>query len=199
MADIACGNWGVIGPDAGTVTFVEVRTEKGKKLLDTAKEAGEITLTDAPPEGIALREKLDGIMVKMARKAMAAQFAQFDGDNKFEKLLAQFDRCIACRNCIEVCPICNCVECLTKEGFVVPKNELPPDPMFHLTRLMHVAPSCVNCGQCQYSCPMEIPLATITHMVQSLLKNVRLRAGTIDFRRHTFVSNCRGGGMAKLK
>jgi formate dehydrogenase (coenzyme F420) beta subunit len=167
MADIACGNWGVIGPDAGRVTFVEVRTEKGQKLLDTAKEAGAITLTDAPPEGIALREKLDGIMVKMARKAMAAQFAQFDGANKFEKLFAQFDKCISCRSCIEACPICNCVECFTKEGFVVPKNELPPDPMFHLTRLMHVAPSCVNCGQCQDSCPMEIPLATITHMVQS--------------------------------
>jgi formate dehydrogenase subunit beta len=134
-----------------------VRTEKGKKLLDTAKEARAITLTDAPPEGIALREKLDGIMGKMARKAMAAQFAQFD-------------KCIGCRNFIEVCPICNCVECFTKEGFVVPKNELPPDPRFHLTRLLHVAPSCVNCGQCQDSCPMEILLAPITHMVQSLLK-----------------------------
>ena len=48
MADLACGNWGVIGDDAGKATFVEVRTEKGQKLLDTAIAAGAITLKDAP-------------------------------------------------------------------------------------------------------------------------------------------------------
>lgn len=167
MADLACGNWGVVGDDAGKATFVEVRTEKGKTLLDTASAAGAITLADAPQEGIALREKLDGIMVKMARKAMAAQFAEFDGDDKFQKLFAQFDKCIGCRSCIAVCPICFCNDCLTKEDFVVSKNELPPEPMFHLSRLMHQSAGCVNCGQCQEACPVNIPLATITHMVQT--------------------------------
>lgn len=170
MTDIACGNWGVIGPDAGEATFVEVLTDKGQKLIDTAKAAGAITLTNAPPEGIALREKLDGIMVKMARKSMAAQFAKFDGDNKFEKLFEQFDKCILCRNCITNCPICYCVECFTKQDFVVKKNDLPPEPMFHLTRLLHIAPSCVDCGQCEDGCPAEIPISTITHMVQTELQ-----------------------------
>jgi formate dehydrogenase subunit beta len=114
-----------------------------------------------------LREKLDSIMVKMARKAMATQFSQFDGEHKFETLFAQFDKCDGCRDCIDVCPICSCVECFTNQEFVVPKDTVPPDPMFHLTRLMHVSPSCVNCGQCQDACPKGIPLATITHMVQS--------------------------------
>lgn len=170
MADIACGNWGVIGPDAGESTFVEVLTDKGQKLIDTAKAAGAITLTNAPPEGIALREKLDGIMVKMVRKSMAAQFAKFDGDNKFEKLFEQFDKCILCRNCIINCPICYCEECFTKKDFVVKKNVLPPEPMFHLTRLLHIAPSCVDCGQCEDGCPAEIPISTITHMVQTELQ-----------------------------
>jgi formate dehydrogenase subunit beta len=40
MADVACGNWGVIGPDAGKATFIEVRTDKGQKLLDTATSSG---------------------------------------------------------------------------------------------------------------------------------------------------------------
>lgn len=167
MADLACGNWGVIGEDAGKTTFIEVRTEKGRKLLDTATSSGAVTLRNALPEGIALREKLDRIMVKMARKAIATQFAQFDGEHKFETLFAQFDKCDGCRDCIDVCPICSCVECFTNQEFVVPKDTVPPDPMFHLTRLMHVSPSCVNCGQCQDVCPKGIPLATITHMVQS--------------------------------
>ncbi len=170
MADLACGNWGVIGDKAGKATFVEVRTEKGKRLLDTASAAGAIKLTDAPQEGIALREKLDATMVNMARKSMAAQFAQLDGDAKFEKLFAQFDKCIGCRGCITVCPICFCKECFTKQDCVVPKNELPPAPMFHLSRLMHVSPSCVNCGQCQDVCPVNIPLSTITHMMQKSIE-----------------------------
>jgi formate dehydrogenase subunit beta len=30
---------------------------------------------------------------------------------------------------------------------------------------MHVADSCVNCGQCQDACPAEIPLARLVHML----------------------------------
>ena len=33
QADLACGNWGVIGDKAGKATFVEVCCEKGAKLL----------------------------------------------------------------------------------------------------------------------------------------------------------------------
>jgi formate dehydrogenase subunit beta len=103
----------------------------------------------------------------MARKFQAAQFAKFDGDDKFKKLFAELDRCILCRNCIINCPICYCVECFTEKDFVVSKGTLPPGPMFHLTRLMHIGPSCVDCGQCEDGCPTEIPISTITHMVQT--------------------------------
>jgi formate dehydrogenase subunit beta len=43
----------------------------------------------------------------------------------------------------------------------VDKGEIPPDIMFPLTRLSHVADSCVNCGQCQDVCPMELPLSLL--------------------------------------
>ena len=33
QADLACGNWGVIGDKAGKATFVEVCSEKGADLL----------------------------------------------------------------------------------------------------------------------------------------------------------------------
>ena len=170
MADVACGNWGVIGPDAGQATFVEVFTDKGQKLLDTATSSGALKLTDAPPEGIALREKLDGIMVKMAHKFMKAQFAKYDGDDKFEKMFADLDKCILCRNCIINCPICYCEECFTKKDYVMQQGTLPPEPMFHLTRFLHIGPSCVDCGQCEDGCPAEIPIATMTHMVQTDLQ-----------------------------
>ena len=37
MADLACGNWGVIGPLAGKATFIEVCSPKGAEVLKKPK------------------------------------------------------------------------------------------------------------------------------------------------------------------
>ena len=50
-ADLACGNWGVIGPLAGKATFVEVCSEKGAKLLDGAVKAKLLRRQRPGPEG----------------------------------------------------------------------------------------------------------------------------------------------------
>ena len=39
-------------------------------------------------------------------------------------------------------------------------GELPPSPKLHFTRAAHMANDCVNCGQCEDACPVEIPLST---------------------------------------
>jgi formate dehydrogenase subunit beta len=39
--------------------------------------------------------------------------------------------------------------------------------MFHLIRYVHVADSCINCGQCEELCPAEIENSRFMHMLQS--------------------------------
>src|SRR5665647_157058 len=51
-ADLAAGNWGVIGPKAGNATFVEVCSQKGADLLTKAAAAGVIATEPANPKGI---------------------------------------------------------------------------------------------------------------------------------------------------
>ena len=36
-----------------------------------------------------------------------------------------------------------------------------------MIRYAHVAPSCINCGQCQEHCPMDIPNTLFMHAMQT--------------------------------
>ena len=44
-------------------------------------------------------------------------------------------------------------------------GEIPPNAMFPMIRIAHVMDSCVNCGQCQDACPMELPLSRLIFAV----------------------------------
>jgi len=37
--------------------------------------------------------------------------------------------------------------------------------LYHLTRLNHVAASCVDCGMCESACPRRLPLTTLFEAV----------------------------------
>jgi len=168
QADLACGNWGVIGDKAGKATFVEVCSEKGANLLDGAVKAGAIATEPANPKGIEIRGKVENAMLKLGDKWRARYFENLGtGKERLQKMMEDSSRCIKCYACIENCPICYCVECSTKKPYLVPPGELPPPFMFHLIRYAHVSDSCVNCGQCEENCPMEIANSLYMHALQT--------------------------------
>jgi formate dehydrogenase subunit beta len=173
QADLAAGNWGVIGDKAGNATFVEVCSPKGADLLTKAAEAGVIALEPANPKGIEIRGKIENAMYKLGDKWRAKDFeALGEGDERLKKILAETSRCIKCYSCVENCPICYCVDCSTKNPALVTPGQIPPGFMFHLIRFSHVADSCVNCGQCEELCPAEIPNALFMHAQQCELEKL---------------------------
>ena len=173
QADLACGNWGVIGPKAGKATFVEVCSEKGASLIDGAVKKG-ILATEAPnPKGLEIRGKVEGAMFKLGDKCRAKDFEGLgEGKDRLKKIMSETSRCIKCYQCIDQCPICYCVDCTTKNPVYVPPGELPVNFMFHLIRYAHIADSCVNCGQCEEVCPAEIPNALFMHAQQVELEKM---------------------------
>jgi formate dehydrogenase subunit beta len=173
QADLACGNWGVIGDKAGKATFVEVCSDKGAALLDGAIKAGVIK-TEAPnPKGLEIRGKVEGAMLKLGDKWRKKDFEGLgEGRDRLKKIVKETSRCIKCYACIENCPICYCVECSTKKPYLVKPGEVPPNFMFHLIRFAHIADSCVNCGQCQELCAMDIPNALFMHAQQVELEKM---------------------------
>lgn len=173
QCDLACGNWGVIGPKAGKATFVEVCSDKGASVLDGAINSGILEVCAPEPKGLEIRGKVENVMIKMGKKAQAKQFAELgEGTDRLNKLMNITSRCIKCYGCIENCPICYCVECSTKKPHLVKPGVTPPDFMFHMIRFAHIADSCINCGQCQELCPMDIPNSLYMHAQQVELEKM---------------------------
>ncbi len=111
-------------------------------------------------------------------------------EKRWEFFSEHFKRCIRCSACRNVCPICYCKECVVDEANLVitPKTtykekankrvwieknvDLPENLFFHLTRMLHMAGRCTNCGECERVCPMNIPLNLITKKLEKEVKEM---------------------------
>jgi len=166
MADIACGKWGVVDRKA---TFIEVCSEKGSALVEGAIEAGCILVEQPDGEAVEIRRKEYEAATELARKWQERDFAPFKAmslDERFDYWFGQFSQCIKCFGCRDACPICFCKDCWLEpdRGFVL-GGEIPPDAMWPMVRAVHVMDSCVNCGQCQDVCSMNLPLSRFVFML----------------------------------
>ncbi len=78
--------------------------------------------------------------------------------------LREFDRCIRCYACRQVCPGCYCTTCMFErdDGLWVDIGiEVPQKHIFHLGRALHLAGRCVECDECERVCPMGLPLSLL--------------------------------------
>jgi len=166
MADLACGKWGTSDKNS---TFVEVCSEKGAEFVEAAIEAGCIKVEQPTTAAVETRKKKDEAARELALKWREKDFAtleEMSQDERFGYWFEQFSHCIKCYGCRDACPICYCQDCILEadRGFV-PPGEVPPNIMFPMVRITHVMDSCVNCGQCQDACTMELPIARLIFLL----------------------------------
>lgn len=173
MADIACGKWGTT--DKNT-TFIEVYSEKGADFVEAAIEAGYIKVEQPSGDAIETRRRKDEAAIELARQWQEKDFAslkEMSSDERFDYWFGQFSHCIKCYGCRDACPICYCKDCyLEADRGLVPPGKVPPDIMFPMLRITHVMDSCVNCGQCQEVCPMELPLSRLIFLLNRELAGI---------------------------
>ena len=76
----------------------------------------------------------------------------------------EFERCVKCYACRQVCPLCYCERCIAdKNRPVAIDTSATPKGNFawHITRAFHLAGRCVGCGECARACPVGIPLGLL--------------------------------------
>lgn len=95
--------------------------------------------------------------------------------------LHEFDRCIRCYACRQVCPGCYCTTCMFErdDGLWVSMGiELSEKYVFHLGRALHLAGRCAECDECERVCPMGLPLSLLNRrLVQEVDVLYHHRAG----------------------
>lgn len=156
-----------IGSTEGSL-YLEAMTSQGEEVLE------ELGLKEVEPpskreDSLALlREKREEDSLR-EKELFKEKIEDFNG------FLENFAFCLGCHNCRLVCPICYCRECIfttlvfEHQGDTYVKwarrkgaIRIPSDiALFHLTRLNHMALSCVGCGLCESACPVGVPLLKI--------------------------------------
>ena len=92
---------------------------------------------------------------------------------RLSRWLYEFQKCIKCYGCRDICPVCFCNECSLTHKDLVGTGALPPEvPIFHLVRAVHMAGRCIDCGLCEDACPADIPLRLLYRKVNQIVTRV---------------------------
>ncbi len=103
---------------------------------------------------------------------------------------AQLDKCIRCYACRSVCPMCYCDECVVdsinlavtadttaeekaqKAKWIQRSAESSENFVYHLVRAIHLAGRCIDCGECERACPLDIPLRFLNKKLEKEAKEL---------------------------
>jgi len=93
----------------------------------------------------------------------------------------EFERCVKCYACRQVCPMCYCQRCLVEKNRpteIEPSATAKGNFAWHILRAFHLAGRCVGCDECTRACPAAIDLRLLNlSLAKAAEEHFAYRAG----------------------
>ncbi|NTU45687.1 MAG: 4Fe-4S ferredoxin [Chlorobiaceae bacterium] len=103
-------------------------------------------------------------------------------EERFAFWQEEFSKCIKCYACRQACPMCYCRRCIVDSNqpqWVNTSSHTLGNFEWNIVRAFHLSGRCVECGNCDRACPVNIPLRLINRkMAQEVLDSFNHFAGT---------------------
>jgi formate dehydrogenase (coenzyme F420) beta subunit len=96
--------------------------------------------------------------------------------DRFQHWQEEMSRCLRCYACRNACPMCVCRDhCLAQSRdphWLIQDDQVREKWMFQVIHAMHLAGRCVECGECQRACPVDIPVLALKRKLNREIKEL---------------------------
>lgn len=85
----------------------------------------------------------------------------------------EFEKCIRCYACRQICPLCFCDRCIADKNvpqWLESSASRRGNLAWNIMRAFHLAGRCVGCGECDRVCPVDIPLSLLNREMALVAK-----------------------------
>lgn len=116
------------------------------------------------PEDRARQERTEALLRELGGMSSAERRDYWD---------REFGKCIRCYACRQVCPFCYCEQCIADENqpqWIWRSPTVANNRVWNAIRAYHLVGRCVDCGECERVCPVEIPLSALNNRLREGLE-----------------------------
>ncbi|WP_076792596.1 4Fe-4S dicluster domain-containing protein [Chlorobium sp. KB01] len=125
---------------------------------------------------------LKDVTPEIAGEQLLEKIEKMSPEERFAFWQQEFSKCIKCYACRQACPMCYCRRCIVDSNqpqWVNTSSHTLGNFEWNIVRAFHLSGRCVECGNCDRACPVNIPLRLINRkMAQEVLDSFNHFAGT---------------------